>query len=777
MFRSATGIFIFLCFFSRSFSQSTCPPNLDFEAGNFDHWECFIGNVDTFAGKNRMNLYPSAPVAGRHDLITAADVPVNDPYGGFPKLCPYGGKYSVKLGNNQIEAQAEAISYTFQVPNTIDTFTFTYFYAVVFEDPQHDPPEQPRFFVTAYDVLTGDLINCASFDYVSTAGLPGFKRSPANSTVLYKNWTPTSLQFAGMGGRMVRLEFRTADCTRRGHFGYAYIDVASACSNILASAPYCIETNSLILDAPFGFQSYTWYNSDFSAVVGSGQSVTLSPPPVTTGTFYVDVIPYPGFGCRDTLQAPVTPLPVPDTPVAVTTVNFCQFQLPEYLTATATPGCTLLWYTSPTGGIGSGTAPQPPTTVAGTFKYYVSQKALFGCEGFRREITVNVIPTPVASFTISNIRQCLTGNSFVFTSTSSNLKDPTYTWDYGNGQSYSSTDQFVNYSYPAGGYFTVKLTTTNAGTCSAENIQPITVVPKPVATFAYPSPLCENQTLVTLTDRSYVPSGISSISKWWWNVNGKIVQTSTPPSAIAAAGSFPVKFVVTTTEGCVSDTNYTTLNIRYRPIPAFGIGDLMCDNETIRFTDKSTMPAAGSAETISKWYWTFDNSITASTQNVFTHFNAGIHKAQLFSETSAGCKSLSTEQSFEIFPKPIVKLDISDSCVFVPVNYTATDMVGNVIKYSWDFGIGPKTGPSRFTRTYNNEGNMSFTLYTLTDKACKDTIYRPFRIYDNKSFAGEDTIAAFDEPVQLNARGVHGMQYQWTPPAGLDRTDIEMPVY
>ena len=141
-----------------------------------------------------------------------------------------------------------------------------------------------------------------------------------------------------MGGHKVRLEFRTADCTREGHFGYAYMDIASACSNILATAPYCIETNSLILDAPFGFQYYTWYNSDFTKVIGSGQSFTFSPPPATSGSFYVDVEPYPGFGCRDTLQAFVRPLPVPDLPVTDSVLTFCQYQYVEPLKAKALPG-------------------------------------------------------------------------------------------------------------------------------------------------------------------------------------------------------------------------------------------------------------------------------------------------------------------------------------------------------------------------------------------------------------------------------------------------------
>ena len=61
-----------------------------------------------------------------------------DKYGNFPVVCPFGGNYSVKLGNDLNDAEAEGISYTFTVPGNIDTFTFTYFYAVVFEDPGHD---------------------------------------------------------------------------------------------------------------------------------------------------------------------------------------------------------------------------------------------------------------------------------------------------------------------------------------------------------------------------------------------------------------------------------------------------------------------------------------------------------------------------------------------------------------------------------------------------------------------------------------------------------------
>jgi hypothetical protein len=169
-------VLIILAFLTgeNAISQS-CPANIDFEQGDFTGWQCYTGTTTVVNGQNKINLNPSEPKPNRHEIISAnsdGSIPL-DYYGGFPKLCPYSGRYSVKLGNTGTGAEAEGISYTFVVPSSEDTFSFTYFYAVVFEDPQHPLPQEPRFFVSAYETETGKLINCASYNYVSTSGLPG----------------------------------------------------------------------------------------------------------------------------------------------------------------------------------------------------------------------------------------------------------------------------------------------------------------------------------------------------------------------------------------------------------------------------------------------------------------------------------------------------------------------------------------------------------------------------------------------------------------------------
>jgi gliding motility-associated-like protein len=64
----------------------------------------------------------------------------------------------------------------------------------------------------------------------------------------------------------------------------------------------------------------------------------------------------------------------------------------------------------------------------------------------------------------------------------------------------------------------------------------------------------------------------------------------------------------------------------------------------------------------------------------------------------------------------------------------------------------------------------------LKPTAKKDTIIRPFTIYDNKAVAGRDTITAMNEPVQLNAHGGDNVTFTWSPAIGLNNATKENPV-
>jgi len=282
-----------------------CPPNIDFELGNFDGWRFYTGNVFNNGGVHQFSLAEAiGPLEGRHTLLSALGAGT-DPYGGFPTNSPNGSAYSVKLGNDMGGGEGEAISYEFVIPTNRNTYSLVYYYAVVFQDPQHEIYEQPRMEIEINNLTDNSRIECASFSFIPFgSGLPGFFESPmqvSNTPILCKDWTPVTINLDGNAGKTIRLTFRTGDCTFRRHFGYAYIDVDTDCSGEFVGASFCPQDDKINVYAPFGFLNYSWYTSDLTREIGTGQVLTLSPPPSSGTRLNVKLTPYPGFGCEQTL--------------------------------------------------------------------------------------------------------------------------------------------------------------------------------------------------------------------------------------------------------------------------------------------------------------------------------------------------------------------------------------------------------------------------------------------------------------------------------------------
>jgi gliding motility-associated-like protein len=307
-------VFFYCCIagFSGKAQTTLCPPNIDFEMGNLTNWECKTGRVESIAGVNTVTWEATGVNTLNHKIIPRASAGV-DQYGGFSEASPIGGAYSVRLGNNFFQTiSAEGMFYTFTIPQTATIFSILFQYAVVFQDPLHNPDEQPRFRTSVFNVTDNQVIDCSNFDYTASASLPGFQTSTVDPTVIYKDWTPVTLNLSGLAGKTIRLEFITSDCTFRGHFGYAYIDVSSSCSGAVGGTIACPDAATASLVAPHGFQSYTWYNDNtFSSVISSAQTLLLNPVPPAGTSFPVVVGPYPGFGCPDTIMAVLSTAPMP----------------------------------------------------------------------------------------------------------------------------------------------------------------------------------------------------------------------------------------------------------------------------------------------------------------------------------------------------------------------------------------------------------------------------------------------------------------------------------
>jgi gliding motility-associated-like protein len=306
---AAVGAFV--CVAPSVAKAQNCPINIDFETGDFSGWTCYTGTTYSQNGQNVISFsYTGGPVYNHQTMYSSNPGNGLDEYGDFPINCPNGSGHSIRLGNNLPNTEAEGISYDFTIPANTNIYNLIYNYAVVFQDPGHLPSEQPRLEIEILNLSDNRLIDCSSFTFFANGTiLPGFELSNnpgGNTPVWFKRWTAVSVNLDGLAGKTIRLFFKTADCTFRRHFGYAYVDVNTECSDKFTGAEFCPDDSAVFVTAPYGYQDYTWYNSGFTQVLGNQQTLSFDPPPASGTTVGVILTPYNGYGCLDTLYADLT---------------------------------------------------------------------------------------------------------------------------------------------------------------------------------------------------------------------------------------------------------------------------------------------------------------------------------------------------------------------------------------------------------------------------------------------------------------------------------------
>lgn len=335
----------------QGFSQTlSCPPNIDWEFGDTTGWSAEWGDypgagVDVgtapFPGGVPQTLITTPNngfVAGRVDIMTTA-MGV-DPFGGFPVVAPNGGQFSVRIGDQVSGGDADRVRFKFTVPANVNNYSVRFLYAVVLDNPPHNPQEQPRFTVTIRDSATGLPFRdgCSDLNFVASSDIPGFIQSSVNANIYYKPWTQHVLNLSGSAGKTVLIDVVTGDCAFAGHFGYGYFDVL-ACEeyNVTIAGDSCnLDRGGVSLRGPLGFMTYEWYDAAWN-LVDTGEFVTLMPKSTTPGIFRLIATPFPSVSlCKDTL----------------TTVPFANISINKIDTACMEPNIPLQLNTNIFGGAG-----------------------------------------------------------------------------------------------------------------------------------------------------------------------------------------------------------------------------------------------------------------------------------------------------------------------------------------------------------------------------------------------------------------------------------------
>ncbi|MBC7399474.1 MAG: gliding motility-associated C-terminal domain-containing protein [Mucilaginibacter sp.] len=651
-------------------------------------------------GANVITVNSSPPTVNIHEIVPKGNKV--DPYGGFSISPADGSGYAVKLGNDGTNAQAERISYLFNVPPNQADFIITYQYAVVLQDPGHIAAEQPRFTAKVFDITANSYISCGSFDYVATAALPGFKKSAnfAKDKVIYKDWTPASINLYGYQGHQLRLEFTTADCTQNGHFGYAYVDVNNSCSQLIKGTDFCPSEPTFTLKGPAGFDQYRWYNADRSILLGTGINLTQPSANADGTTVFLDLIPFVGFGCNYTTSATVHALPgfiytTKDPPAVCfpTTVDITS----PVITAGSDANLT---YTYWQDNAISTPIPQPKLiTTSGT--YYVAATAPSGCIDIRAvNVVINYLPTIV-----------ITNPPTVCLNTPVDITVPAVTagsspgailtyWRDAQATQPLSTPTAV---LTAGTYY---IKATNATGCIT--VKPVNVMynPLPVLVTNAPAAVCYPDT-IDITAATVTSGSDANLTFTYWADAVASIPVATP-NKITQSGVYYIK--ATNTNGC---EKIAQVIVTINPLPQLLITPPteMCAPVKIDITAANV--TAGSTNIGTLTYWA-DKNTTIAVANPKAITDSGTYYIKATSPL--GCEVIqSVLVNIHTTPLVVVK---NPTKVYVPatVDITTKELVTgstpNLTYTYWNNAAAtdPILDPKAIIRTgtYYIKGNNTY---------------------------------------------------------------------
>jgi len=165
-----------------------------------------------------------------------------------------------------------------------------------------------------------------------------------------------------------------------------------------------------------------------------------------------------------------------------------------------------------------------------------------------------------ADFSINDSGQCKVSNSFDFTNTSSNATS--YQWEFGDNSSSNLTN--TNHSYITSGTFVVQLIATNNLGCVDTTVKNVYVYPEPTAVFSIGnSAQCLSGNSFGFTNNS------SGAATYLWDFGDNNTSTQSAPShSFATDGTFSVKMVATSSNGCKDSVTHD-LDVYPQPVATF----------------------------------------------------------------------------------------------------------------------------------------------------------------------------------------------------------------
>ncbi|HPD66404.1 MAG TPA: PKD domain-containing protein [Bacteroidia bacterium] len=338
-------------------------------------------------------------------------------------------------------------------------------------------------------------------------------------------------------------------------------------------------------------------------------------------------------------------------------------------------------------------------------------------------IRSNIIfyPVPVAGFSVNDTFQCLKGNNFVFTNTST-IGSGSFSsfWNFGDNSTSSAASP--SHSYQGVDTYLVKLVVTSAYGCPDSFSRNVYLKPNQTSDFSVSdTSLCLHGNMFSFTNATTFSSGTFTSL---WKFGDNTTSTAANPShSYNSAGNYQVRLITTTNTGCI-DSIDKTLHVNPHPSTQFQfISDTaQCYSQNVFKTNNQTTISAGTFTS----FWNFgDNTTSTNVSPVKSYASAGTYVMKLTTTSDYGCSD-SFSRMVIVYPNPVTVFSINDSSQCNIINsfiFTNQSSVSSgTLTSTWDFGDNSGSTQTSPSKNYQTAGVYSVKLVTKSNFGCLDSM-------------------------------------------------------
>jgi len=538
----------------------------------------------------------------------------------------------------------------------------------------------------------------------------------------------------------------------------------------------CTPFNVTINNSSIGASEYYWDLGDGDTSSYSGSSFNHlfinSDPALVTEINTINLITKNSQGCSDSLKRDVSVYPEVISSFNAALEGCHPFSVDfQNMTSGAV-------YYDWTFGDGASSALTDPTHIYNNYGRNIDSvntavliaSSTYFCSD-TSQVNITIHPGPFAGFSIDTIANC---SPFTIAATNiSNGTNLTYIWDYGDGNSDTTTSSNpVSYTYnntlSTIEEFVLALDVETEYGCTDKTTQSIYVYPLVTSDFSFNSAGC-SPFIVDFTNNS------QNSSLYYWDFDDGITSGLEDPThrfinTTVNDKVFSVFLKSTSDYGCLDTISYD-LTVYPSPEAEFSVTPTLQIFPASTFTiDNTTNPGFWN------YSWDFGDTTSSAVEEPISHTYSYWNNYEIrLDVSSANCSDYVIHEVFVVAPQPIAAITnpVPTGCVPLDVSFTTSTSYAN--SYLWDFGTGDISNTIEPNYTFEDPGiyNVKFLVtgdggYTYDYQTV--TVYRT---PEAKFNVAPTLVMLPDDQIHCYNLCQYGATYLWDFGDGTTSTETE----